>query len=499
MMSGQRFHITHNPLSCHAMWCLIPCLLLAAVFIADSSTGSPTQLPHQPQIARQSSPNESQTAEQLVQNDIQTSECQYPQLSQIEPSCWDTLDMTQYTYNWWANNARLCNTPSNFSACFWDRHGLSSIDCTGIQPSTCIFPTNTNFTTQDYYIAYNIFGINQVFNSYWQGMENANAIAVESIGAIVQLLDPPKKTNVHLNDVLLALGTSLQFLNVVSLAGLVKGIVIANQQSPQVFKNLVPVGTTQTQIAQMVDLSSSLGGIVQQYQQNIADSIPLIVNDVETFVNFASTGQFQVNPLPNIAVASDQLLTGLQTFIVSRALTANNAIITRANNTNIADLAAGPNNDLSYTTGCESGYDSNNFCGSFWYDNTTNTTYALDSLQNMNDDFSSIREQIFSNWTTPESLYRGAAECHDLGGSNGQLDQFLILGNTINTACLSNTQVCTWDLTSLDEDHEFADCPSQTGYIANGCTGEDDGVNVPNGYIGPYLTDAPDLDQVCNS
>ena len=498
-MSGQRFHITYNPLSYHAMWCLIPCWLLTAVFIADPSTGSPTQLPHQPQIARQSSTNESQTAEQLVQNDIQTSECEYPQLSQIEPSCWDTLDMTQYTYNWWANNARLCNTPSNFSACFWDRHGLSSIDCTGIQPSTCVFPTNTNFTTQDYYIAYNIFGINQVFNSYWQGMENANAIAVESIGAIVQLLDPPKKTNVHLNDVLLALGTSLQFLNVVSLAGLVKGIVIANQQSPQVFKNLVPVGTTQTQIAQMVDLSSSLGGIVQQYQQNIADSIPLIVNDVETFVNFASTGQFQVNPLPNIAVASDQLLTGLQTFIVSRALTANNAIITRANNTNIADLAAGPNNDLSYTTGCESGYDSNNFCGSFWYDNTTNTTYALDSLQNMNDDFSSIREQIFSNWTTPESLYRGAAECHDLGGSNGQLDQFLILGNTINTACLSNTQVCTWDLTSLDEDHEFADCPSQTGYIANGCTGEDDGVNVPNGYIGPYLTDAPDLDQVCNS
>ena len=498
-MSGQRFHITHDPLSYHAMWCLIPCWLLTAVFIADPSTGSPTQLPHQPQIARQSSTNESQRAEQLVQNDIQTSECEYPQLSQIEPSCWDTLDMTQYTYNWWANNARLCNTPSNFSACFWDRHGLSSIDCTGIQPSTCVFPTNTNFTTQDYYIAYNIFGINQVFNSYWQGMENANAIAVESIGAIVQLLDPPKKTNVHLNDVLLALGTSLQFLNVVSLAGLIKGIVIANQQSPQVFKNLVPVGTTQTQIAQMVDLSSSLGGIVQQYQQNIADTIPLIVNDVETFVNFASTGQFQVNPLPNIAVASDQLLTGLQTFIVSRALTANNAIITRANNTNIADLAAGPNNDLSYTTGCESGYDSNNFCGSFWYDNTTNTTYALDSLQNMNDDFSSIREQIFANWTTPESLYRGAAECHDLGGSNGQLDQFLILGNTINTACLSNTQVCTWDLTSLDEDHEFADCPSQTGYIANGCTGEDDGVNVPNGYIGPYLTDAPDLDQVCNS
>ena len=481
------------------MWCLISRWLLTAVYIADSSTASPIQFFRQPQIARRSSPNEAVIENKFFQNNTKTSKCEYPWLSQIDPSCWDTLDMSQYTYNWWTNNAEICGTPSNFSACFWDRHGLSSIDCTGIQPSTCVFPTNTNFTTRDYYIAYNIFGINQVFNSYWQGMENANSIAAENIGTIVQLLDPPKKTNVHLNEVLLALGTSLQFLNVVSLAGLVKGIVIANQQSPQVFKNLVPVGTTETQITQMFDLSSSLGAIVQQYQQNIADSIPLIVNNVDTFVNFASTGQFQVNPLPNIAVASDQLLTGLQTFVVSRALTANNVIITRANNTNIAKLAAGANNGLSYTTGCENGYDSNNFCGPFWYDNTTNTTYSLDGRGNMADDFSAIRQEIFSNWTTPESLYRGAAGCHDIGGSNGQLDQFLILGNTLNTACLSNTQVCTWDLTSLDEDHEFADCPSQAGYIVNGCMGEDDGVNVPNGYIGQWLTDPPFLDQVCNS
>ena len=482
------------------MWCPISCWLLTAVCIADSSTALPTQFPRQSQIARRSSPTETVIENKFTQNNTHTSKCEYPWLSQIDPSCWVTLDMSQYTYDWWTNNEIICGTHSNFSACFWDRHGLSSIDCTGIQPSTCVFPTNTNFTAQDYYIAYNIFGINQVFNSYWQGIGNANAIAAENIGTMVQLLNPPKKTNVHLNEVLIALGTGLQFLNVVSLAGIVKGIVIANQQSPQVFKNLVPVGTTDSQIAQMVDLSSSLGGIVQQYQQNIADSIPLIVNDVDTFVNFASTGQFQVNPLPNIAVASDQLLTGLQTFVVSRALTANNVIITRANDMNIAELAAGgANNDLSYTTGCENGYDSNNFCGPFWYDNTTNTTYSLDGLGNMDDNFNSIRQQIFSNWTTPESLYRGAAGCHDIGGSNGQLDQFLILGNTLNTACLSNTQVCTWDLASLDEDHEFADCPSQTGYLVNGCMGEDDGVNVPNGYIGEYLTDAPDLDQVCNS
>lgn len=482
------------------MWRLVSCWLFAAGFIAESGTASPLQFAYMPQIPGEPSTNKTQTAQQVSQINTQISRCEHPSISQTDPSCWDTLNMTQYTHDWWTNNQELCGTNASFSSCFWERHGLASIDCTGIQPSTCVFPTSAKFTAQDYYLAYNIYGINQVFNSYWQGMGNANTLAAESIGAIVQLIDPPKKTNVHLNEVLLALATSLQFLNMLSVAGLVKGIVVANQQSPQVFKNLVPVGTTQTQIMQMIDLSSSMGNIVQQYQKNIADAIPLIVNDVQSFINFASTGQFQVNPLPNIAAASDQLLTGLQTFVVSRALTANNAIITRANNTNIAELAAGSiNSGLSYTTGCENGYDSKNFCGPFWYDNTTNTTYSLDSMSDMREDFHSIREQIFLNWTTPEFLYRGAAGCHDIGGSNGQLNEYLILGHTINTACLSNTQVCTWNPTSYEVDQEFADCPSQRGYIANGCVGEDSGVNVPNGYIGPYLTDPPSLDQVCNN
>lgn len=176
----------------------ISCWLFAAGFLADSGTASPIQFAYMPQIAGEPSPNKTQTAQQVFQNNTQISRCEHPSQSQIDPSCWDTLDMSQYTYNWWKNNEKICGTTSNFSTCFWDRHGLASIDCTGIQPSTCIFPTSTSFTAQDYYIAYNIYGINQVFNSYWQGMENANTIAAESIGAIVQLIDPPRKTNVHL-------------------------------------------------------------------------------------------------------------------------------------------------------------------------------------------------------------------------------------------------------------------------------------------------------------
>ena len=471
--------------------------IIIATFNVTTSASSVLQPLHIAQIAPEATSNESQLSQQFPKGDTETAQCETPSRSSVDPSCWNTLSMSQYTRRWWATNQKQCDTHSNFSACFWEMHGLASMDCTAIQPSTCSFPMSANLTAQDYYIAYNIYGINQVFNSYWRGIGNANSIAAETIGAIVQVIHPPRKTHVHLDEVLVALGIGLQFLNIWSLAGLIKGIIIANQQSPQVFKNLLPTGTMNSQIAQMIDLSSSLSGVVEQYQQNIADSVPLIVNDVETFINFASTGNFQINPLPDISSASDQLLTGLRTFVISRALTANNIIITRANNTNIASLAQNPNNGLSYTTGCEKGYDSNGFCGPFWYDHTTNTTYSLDNLGDMRDDFASIRQQIFSNWTTPELLYRGAAECNGMGGSSGLLDHYLILGYTINTACLSNTKVCSWDLNSDSAEHEFTDCPSQNGYLVNGCVGEDNGVNVPSGYVGPYLTDPPSLDQVC--
>ena len=378
------------------------------------------------------------------------------------------------------------------------------MDCTAIQPSTCSFPMSKNFTAKDFYIAYNIYGINQVFNSYWRGMGNANGLASERVGAIVQLLDPPKKTNVRIDEVLIALASGLQFLNVISLAGMVKAFVIANQESPKVFRGLMPIGTTQTQVSQMSELSNSLSDVVQQYQENIASSLPLIVNDLDTFIHFAGTGQFQVNPLPDISSASDQLLIGLQTYVISRALSANNIIVTRANDTDIHSLTTKTEGALAYETGCESGYDSNNICGPFWYQNSTNTTYALNNLGSMGDDYAPILQKVFSNWTTPELLLGGAAKCFSQGGTKASLDQHLVQGTTIDPACLSNTQVCTWDLNSLDEDHEFADCPTQHGFLVNGCTGhngcggEDQGVNVPNGYIGKYLTDPPTLECVCN-
>ncbi|MCJ1277946.1 hypothetical protein MMC21_005760 [Puttea exsequens] len=357
-----------------------------------------------------------------------------------------------------------------------------------------------NFTAQDFYLAYNLYGINQVFNSFWRGIGNANTLASENIGAIVTLLNPPKKASMLLSELLTALASGLQFINVVSLAGMLKAVVVANQQSPQVFKNIMPTGTLETQVTQISELASSLSGLVQQYQSNIADTLGLIVGDIDTFLNFASTGQFQVNPLPDISSASDQLLVGLQTYVISRALSANNVIITRANATNIHALAS-EEGGLAYTTGCEGGYDEGGFCGPFWYDNTSDTTYSLDNLGDMGTDYYSKMQQIFSNWTTPELLLGGAAKCNALGGSKGELEKHLVQGTSINTACLSNAQVCTWDLDSLDVDHEFADCPSQRGYISNGCDGECNGgytVNVPKGYIGQYLTDPPVLGCVCN-
>ena len=94
-----------------------------------------------------------------------------------------------------------------------------------------------------------------------------------------------------------------------------------------------------------------------------------------------------------------------------------------------------------------------------------------------------------SRWTT-------LATCAQITPSNWKS----FLGTGPPVTCDLN--VCEWNLASLGSDSEFTDCPTQAGYVVNGCKGCPDGsfdVNVPSGYIGAYLVNPGDQDCVCNT
>ena len=382
---------------------------------------------------------------------------------------------------------------------------MGTVDCTGVRPGTCPVPSAQNMSPQDWYIAYNIYAINQVFTSLYMAIGNANTLAGEKVGAIVAFLDPPQKSSVFTNDILTAISACI---NIILPVGTLfqRHFIALTQQSPPVSKFLFPVGTIQSQLTQWSAIQQELSQLVQAYQVNVSQIIPTIVNDIDLFVTFAESGAFSVNPLPDMSGESDKLLIGLQTYVISKAFQANNVIVGQSTNTDINQLVANSTDQLAFDTGCPGmGYNKMGMCGPFYFDNITRNSFSLDDLGDMRKNYTEDLSIVFGNWTTADMLFGGAYRCQNDGGIKGSLSNTVISTNgNVSLDCLSDMQVCEWNLGSLDVDKEFTNCPSQAGYVANGCgsggCGEDGmDVNVPNGYVGQYLVNPNSLDCVCNT
>ena len=417
--------------------------------------------------------------------------------------------MTQYTKDWWAKNSAECGT-RGFATCFLGKANMGQNDCTGVKPNACTPPSATGLSAQDLYVAYNIYSINQVFLSLYLAMGNANSLASESVGAIVKLLNPPKQTNIFLNDLLTALGAGLAVIP--GPEGKIAGLILSTaQQLPGIAKYLFPTGTVNTVVDQWASISNQVATVVKTYQNSVAAMIPAVENDVNNFIAFASTGQFSVTPLPDLSNESNSLLTALTTFIVGKALEANNMHLTRAVDTDINELQLNSTDSLAFDTGCGSGYDAAGICGPYWFDPAAKVTYSLNNYNSMGKSPHDDMETLFANWTTGDLLFGGAARCAASGGpkADGLAQTVIGADGKVVLDCLSSAQICTWDVNSIEVQHEYTDCPSQPGYVVDGCSGDANGcgssdgstgsINVPNGYIGGYLLGAPQTDCVCNT
>lgn len=115
------------------------------------------------------------------------------------------------------------------------------------------------------------------FNSYYTAIGEARSEATTSIGAIVALLNPPKTTNVALNDLLTVLAAGLPFLSLLSEAGaLITAVITAAQQAPGVARYLFPTGTLDSQVAQIASISNSMGVVTQYLQNNVTQALAAI-------------------------------------------------------------------------------------------------------------------------------------------------------------------------------------------------------------------------------
>ena len=368
----------------------------------------------------------------------------------LNPSCWTTLNVGQYVTDWSVNHSATCLPGTPFAQCFLEFLDLGDLDCVGITSASCPPPSwiefqANKFNVEEYYIAYNIYSVWSFFNGYYTAIGNARSAATDSIGAIVALLDPPKSTNVFLNNLLTALSAGLSFVSV-DAGPLVDALITGIKTAVGVGSYLFPVGTLNTQVAQFDEIANSMGTVTSYFQENITSALAAVQNDPKTFLAIVGSGNFSVNPVPSIADQSDSMLKALNTYVISQCLQANNWVITRAIDTDVNQLQANGSAVGWDIPGCGSGYDSDSICGAYYFNEAIKVSFSIDNFGDMSTNATTDLSQLFANWTTPDLLFNGAAQCEAEGGSAPNVT---IGASGIDASCLSNTKVCTWYVSSL--------------------------------------------------
>lgn len=147
-------------------------------------------------------------------------------------------------------------------------------------------------------------------------------------------------------------------------------------------------------------------------------------------------------------------------------------------------------------TGCDSDYDGNGICDSYFYDGTD--TYSLVDPENMATDQKDIMQKLIGGSTpvtTGKILFTSGLQCTQTCGKNGGCAPSVDESDPSVASCISTSRVCTW---TWDDYGPFntgcANLPSKDAVLplfgVNSCVGEDDmSRSVPWSYLGGGIVD----------
>ncbi|KAL8705638.1 MAG: hypothetical protein Q9201_001275 [Fulgogasparrea decipioides] len=440
--------------------------------------------------------------------------------------CWAVLNVTGYIQDWVSFNQRKCaDEDMGFADCFLYLEVGAGANCTSFTGrSQCPSPDSKTFVNRingahAYYVAFNIWNIQNWFFTYYMAIGGANGLAADNVATIARTLNLPLPKSIPILDVLAGLAFAFGLL---SPSGYAAGLPMlgqkiegfaaqapgeyllrAMQNSPTLVKNLMEKGDISDTNVQTAELSSSLARIVSQLQNNVQNSIVLVMSNFSLFFDFVQDGYFSTQ-IANLNTVTQNVTLALNTYLVSQALQDDKVIITRALNTDINELQHN-GSAYKYDTGCSgNGYDEWGMCGSWWYDSTNRISYGLESLKDMLNNYTDPLESLFNQGiTTPELLFMNSQFCADAAGSTQGNAPGTTLSTTTgvwNTECISNMKICTWDTVNLDVFHEFTDCDRESAFAMEGCGAPMEIVQavVPASYIGPWLTGWEFQGIVCN-
>ncbi|KAL8672797.1 MAG: hypothetical protein Q9168_002761 [Polycauliona sp. 1 TL-2023] len=439
--------------------------------------------------------------------------------------CWEVLNLTGYLSDWVAFNGEKCDDKDmGFADCFLYVEIGSGANCTSFTGrSQCSSPDTRDFKgringAQAYYVAFNIWNIQNWFFTYYVAVSGANGLAAESVDTITRTLNLPKPKEFPILDLLAGLAFAFGLLSpsgyaasipllgrpIAGLAAQAPGeyLLRALQNTPNLSRNLIASGNLEDSAVQIASLDSDLARIVSQLQTNVQNAVVQVMSNYSLFFDFVQDGYFSTQ-IENLNTITQNVTLSLNTYIVSQALQNDNVIITRALNTDVNELQIN-GSAYNYDTGCGGGYDEWGMCGCWWFDSTNRISYGLESQKNMLNNYTDPLQSLFNlGITTPELLFLNSQFCADASGStqgNAPGTALDVTTGVWNTECISNVKICTWDTVNLGVEHEYTDCDREPAFAMEPCTGDWDTVSctVPASYIGPYLTDSSYQGIACN-
>jgi hypothetical protein len=379
-----------------------------------------------------------------------------------------------------------------------------------------------------FYVAYNIYGeifsascvtirqywnladpliaVNQFFLSWWTAVGNSASVASDNVDQIVQLLDPLSDANTILDDVLLtltgvfALVPGLGYL-AKDIKGFTEGWVTFAQVLenalfvvPQIGRWLFPIDTATSQVVQMAALRTEMVNIIQTVQNNLNKTVVSIMTNSTEFLAFASQGNYSTSA-PSLPGQTNYLLYAFNPYIISQALNSNNVYGVFAQDTNPQALATNGSKTAYDFSGCE-GYNEQNICDEWWYSGQYSSAFGLDDFSHVTRSYVDVLTTLFSNYTTGELLFDGAYACN-ANGNYGQPVNVTVNSAGVNTGCLSQLRIVTWDMScdnpTRQRSCEFLEIPKQ-GQFFGDCNSHsaysvmDQPIYcVPASYLGPLV------------
>ena len=349
--------------------------------------------------------------------------------------------------------------------------------------------------------------INQFFYSWWEAVGNSGGIATANIAAIVDIIDVPNSQQLIVQDLLLAAQSVFALIpgplgiyaahSAFSFTWQAAAQVISNALNilPNIGRFLFPIDSSDSKYIQLADLSSNFAQTVLiPVQSNLNKTLSSVMSDVSEFLAFASQGNFTALP-PSLPDQSNYLYFAFNTYIISQALNGNNVYGVIGRGTNPQAMATN-GTKLNYDIDCQ-GYNEQNVCDAWWYSGNYESAFTLNDFSHMNRNFGHQITNLFANLTTGQLLFEGALACNS-EGNFGQPVNITVNAAGVNTACISQLRIITWDMGCTwpkqgphrDKSCEFLETSAQPSYLIENARSVTSGslLSVPAGYLGPLIT-----------